>query len=65
MQNSGSNKSITDILKDPSQWTSIVNNPGKYGLDFYKSMSNQNKMYLTMAAGVGLIIYGLTLRKKS
>jgi len=56
---------FSNLLKNPGEIANILQNPGKYGLDVYKSMSNQNKQYLVFAAGIGLIIYGITLRKKA
>ncbi len=58
------NQLISNLLNNPSEILNIAKNPGKFGMDFYNSLSNKNKQYIAYAAGVGLIIYGYTLSKK-
>ncbi|MCC9167309.1 hypothetical protein [Pontibacter harenae] len=55
---------LKDLLDNPQKISEVMEDPGKFGMDVYKSLSNQNKMYLSFAAGVGLIIYGFMLRKQ-
>ncbi len=59
-----SQNKISDLLKNPNAILDAVKNPGKFGLDFYKSLSNRNKQYLVFAAGAGLIVYGVILGKQ-
>ncbi|MFD3001846.1 hypothetical protein ACFS7Z_15840 [Pontibacter toksunensis] len=56
-------KSLGKILRDPSELESLMKNPGKYGLDFYKSLTAKDKQYVAFAAAAGLIIYGLSLSR--
>ena len=57
-------KSLGKILTDPSELETLMKNPSKYGLDFYKSLTDKDKQYVAFAAAAGLIIYGLTLTRK-
>lgn len=65
MENTQSQNSLVNLFKNPSQLMAIVSNPGKSGLDFYRGLGNKEKQYIAIAAGAGLIIYGLTLNKKT
>lgn len=64
MANSTSPKSLVNILKDPSEIEALMNNPGRYGMDFYNGLSTKNKQYLVFAAAAGLIVYGLYLSQQ-
>ena len=64
MKETAPTKSLLDILKDPDEANKLLSNPGKYGLDFYNGLSNQNKQYIAFAAAAGLVIYGLYLNRQ-
>ena len=59
-----SSKSIGDLLKNPEEIGKLMSNPGKYGLDIYNGLSNQNKQYLAFAAAAGLVAYGIYLNRQ-
>ncbi|WP_162054276.1 hypothetical protein [Pontibacter pamirensis] len=56
--------SLGNILKDPSELESLMQNPGKYGIDFYKSLTIRDKQYVAFAAAAGLIAYGIYLNSQ-
>ncbi|QCR22079.1 hypothetical protein [Pontibacter sp. SGAir0037] len=64
MENYQGKNSFSSLLKNPADILEIVRDPGKAGLDFYKSLSVKQKQYLAFVAGIGIIIYGFTLNKK-
>ena len=64
MKETASTKSLLDILQNPDEIGKLMSNPGKYGLDFYNGLSNQNKQYIAFAAAAGLVIYGLYLNRQ-
>lgn len=64
METNQATKTISSLFKNPSELLAIVSNPGKNGLDFYKSLSNKDKQYIAFAAGIGLIIYGVVLSRQ-
>lgn len=64
MENIQTPKSLVNLIKNPSELLSILSNPGKAGLDFYKSLDNKEKQYIAFAAGLGLIAYGIVLNRK-
>lgn len=64
MENARTLKSLGNILRDPSELETLMKNPGKYGLDFYNSLTAKDKQYVAFAAAAGLLIYALTLNKK-
>lgn len=63
MKKSKSNKTLTDILKNPSAIMAIIKDPGRGGLDLYNSLDTKTKQYVIFAAAAGLAIYGFTLNK--
>jgi hypothetical protein len=58
-------RTLRDLFRNPSQIIGIITNPGKNGVDFIKSLSNNDKQYLAFAAGAGLIIYGIILNRRN
>lgn len=56
--------SLGNILKDPSELEALMHNPGKYGIDFYNSLTAKDKQYVAFAAAAGLIAYGIYLNKQ-
>jgi hypothetical protein len=57
-------KTLNNLLKNPAEILNVVQNPGKYGMDIYKGLDTRQKQYLLIAAGVGLIGYGIYLGRK-
>jgi hypothetical protein len=64
METNQATKSLKNLFSNPSELIGIVTNPGRNGLDFYKSLSSQDKRNIVLAAGIGLIIYGLVLNRQ-
>lgn len=64
MENASPQKTLKTLLQDPSEIEALISNPGKYGLDFYKSLSSKNQQYIVFAAAAGLIAYGIYLGKQ-
>jgi hypothetical protein len=64
MENNAATNNLSNLFSNPSVLIDAFKNPGKFGLDFYNSLSNKNKQYLAYAAGAGFIIYGITLGRK-
>ena len=64
MDNKKKIKPLSNLLKNPSELLEIAKNPGKYGLDTFKSLSNQQKQYVACAAAAGLVIYGFMVNRK-
>lgn len=56
--------SLGNILKNPSEIESLMQNPGKYGMDFYKDLSVKDKQYVAFAAAAGFIAYGIYLSRQ-
>ena len=52
------------LFANPSVITDITKDPAKYAKSLYNSLSTRNKQYIIYAAGVGLLVYGYTLKKK-
>lgn len=50
---------LEKLMQDPSLIVNLVKDPGKYGMDMYNGLTNKQKQYLLIAAGVGLIGYGI------
>ena len=50
---------LEGLVKNPSQIADILKDPGKHGLDFYNGLSNRQKQYVLLAAGIGLVAYAL------
>ncbi|TXK50533.1 hypothetical protein FVR03_04950 [Pontibacter qinzhouensis] len=57
------NMSLSNMLKNPGDLLEIARNPGKFGLDTFKSLSNQQKQYVAFAAAAGLLIYGYMVNR--
>lgn len=55
---------LSDLLKNPTALMDAFKNPGKFGLNLYRTLSPRNKQYLAFAGAIGLIIYGVTLNKQ-
>lgn len=56
--------SINNLLKNPSDISEVISNPGKFGLDFWNELSNKEKSYLSFAAAAGLVMYGIYLNRQ-
>lgn len=62
MESSSSNSTMNTLeglVKDPSRLADIIKDPGRHGLDFYNGLSNRQKQYVLLAAGIGLVAYAL------
>jgi len=57
-------KTLKSLFQNPSDLLGIMSNPGKNGVDFYKSLSSKDKQYIAFAAGIGLIVYGIVLNRQ-
>ena len=57
-------KSLNYLFKHPAEIMNAVQNPGKYGMDIYNGLDTRQKQFLLLAAGVGLIGYGIYLGRK-
>lgn len=55
---------LEGLVKNPSQIADILKDPGRHGLDFYNGLSNKQKQYVLLAAGVGLIAYAIYLGRQ-
>jgi len=64
MEQKQSSNMLKDLLKNPRDLMNVARNPGKYAMDFYKSLSVQQKQYVAFAAGAGLILYGVYLNRQ-
>ncbi|WP_187261956.1 hypothetical protein [Pontibacter beigongshangensis] len=64
MDNKKKIKPLSSLLQNPSEILEIAKNPGKYGLDTFRSLSNQQKQYVAFAAAAGLVIYGFMVNRK-
>ncbi|GAB3202444.1 hypothetical protein ABID22_003865 [Pontibacter aydingkolensis] len=53
--------SLEALVKNPSQLADILKDPGTHGLDFYNGLSNKQKKYVLLAAGIGLVAYAIYL----
>lgn len=56
---------LEGLVKNPSQLADILKDPGTHGLDFYNGLSNKQKQYVLLAAGLGLIAYAIYLGRQS
>ncbi|WP_299824782.1 hypothetical protein [uncultured Pontibacter sp.] len=56
--------SLENLVKNPSQLADIIKDPATNGLDFYNGLSNKQKQYVLLAAGIGLVIYGIYLGRQ-
>ncbi|WP_205502117.1 hypothetical protein [Rufibacter psychrotolerans] len=65
MDSNETTQRLSNLLKDPSQIMALISNPGKTGMDLYRSLSNKDKQYVAYAAGVGLLIYGYILSRQN
>ncbi|WP_207434931.1 hypothetical protein [Sabulibacter ruber] len=65
MKSNETTQRLSNLLKDPSQIMALVSNPGKAGMDIYRSLSNRDKQYVAYAAGAGLLIYGYILGRQN
>ncbi|MCJ8163402.1 hypothetical protein MKJ04_01010 [Pontibacter sp. E15-1] len=52
---------LKNLLKDPDQITEVLNNPGKFGMELYDSLTTRQKQYIIFAAAAGLVVYGFSL----
>ncbi|MBC5991987.1 hypothetical protein [Pontibacter cellulosilyticus] len=50
---------LEGLVKNPSQIADILKDPGKHGLDFYNGLSNRQKQYVLLAAGIGLVAFAI------
>jgi hypothetical protein len=57
-------KTIDKLLENPSEISEVMKDPAKYGKDFWYELSDQHKSYVMLAAGAGLLMYGLYLRNQ-
>lgn len=55
---------LNNLLKNPSDISEVVSNPGKFGMDFWEELSNKERSYLAFAAAAGLVMYGIYLNKQ-
>lgn len=55
---------INNLLKNPSDISEVISNPGKFGLDFWEELSNKEKSYIAYAAAAGLAMYGVFLSRQ-
>ena len=62
--NPGKTSFLSGLFANPSTITEITKNPGKYAMNLYNSLSTRNKQYIVYGAGIGLLIYGYTLKNK-
>jgi hypothetical protein len=58
-------RNLRDLFRNPSELMGILSNPGRNGMNYLKSLSNNDKRNLAFAAGAGLIIYGIILNRKN
>lgn len=65
METTQTQNKIADLIKNPTAIMDAVKNPGKFGLDYYNSLSNRNKQYLVFAGAAGLLIYGIILGRQN
>lgn len=68
MESSSTNETMNTIeglVKDPSKLADILKDPGRHGLDFYNGLSNRQKQYVLLAAGIGLIAYAIYVGRQS
>ncbi|MFT2007981.1 hypothetical protein ACMA1I_04840 [Pontibacter sp. 13R65] len=64
MKNNTRGFSVSNLLKNPADLMEIARNPGKFGLDTFKSLSNQQKQYVAFAAAAGLLVYGFMVNRR-
>lgn len=55
---------LESLVKDPAKLADIIKDPGRNGLDFYNGLSNKQKQYVLLAAGLGLVVYGIYLGRQ-
>jgi len=65
MESNTETKALTDLIENPSEISSIINNPADSGVKFYQSLRTKDKQYVAFAAGLGLIGYGIYLNRTS
>ncbi len=65
MENTQNTPSLTSLFKDPNTIVEAFKNPSRFAMNTYNSLSTKNKQYVAYAAGIGLIIYGLSLSRKN
>lgn len=58
-------KTLDNLLKNPSEISEVIQNPQKYGMDFWNELSDKHKSYLVFAAAAGLLMYGIYLNRQS
>lgn len=58
------NKTISNLLQNPSDIAEIMSNPSKFGLDFWNDLSNNDKRNVAFAAAAGLVMYGIFLGRQ-
>ncbi len=56
---------VNNLLKDPSKISEAFNDPAKFGMDFYDSLTTRQKQYIIFAAAAGLVAYGISLGSSS
>ncbi len=64
MENAQNQYNLKELLKNPNALMQAFQNPSKFGIDFYKSLSTRNKQYLAFAGAAGLIVYGVILGRQ-
>jgi hypothetical protein len=64
METNQTHNTLDSLIKNPSQLADILKDPGKNGLEFYNGLSKQHKKYVLMAAGIGLVIYGIYVSRQ-
>lgn len=58
-------QSLKNLVRDPSQLTDIIKDPGGKGVDFYKNLTVKEQQYILFAAAAGLIGYGIYLGRQN
>lgn len=52
---------LENLLHNPAEILNVVKNPGKFGIDTFNGLDAKQKQYVLIAAGAGLIGYGIYL----
>ncbi len=64
METTHTHNTLDSLIKNPSQLADIIKDPVNNGLEFYNGLSKQHKKYVLMAAGIGLVLYGIYVSRQ-
>ena len=57
-------ETLNKLIENPSAISEIVNDPARFGLDFWNELTPMEKRNIAFAAAAGLVMYGIYLGRQ-